>query len=134
MSTIEIPEPDDVTSPWWEATRERRLLVQVCDGCAHAQHPPRAVCTSCGDMNRLSWRDAAGRGTVNSWTTVYRSPLPDAEVPYVIARVRVQEGPILLTRLIGGDPEGWEIGIQVVLDWLPASDGRALPVFRRLGK
>lgn len=131
---IRIPAGDDVTTPWWEATRERRLLVQRCDDCGHTQHPPRALCTGCGRTGALGWAESAGRGTVDSWTAVYRSPDPAAEVPYTIARVRLGEGPILLTRLIGDDPEGWAIGEDVRVDWLAAEDGRALPVFRRAGR
>jgi Predicted nucleic-acid-binding protein containing a Zn-ribbon len=127
----EIPAADDVTALWWEATKERRLLVQRCGHCGAAQHPPRALCTGCGRMDGLTWVEATGRGTVDTWTAVYRAPRPGVDVPYVIARVALEEGPILLTRLVGGDPESWQIGETVEVDWWPAADGRALPVFRR---
>jgi len=131
MSELTLPAGDEITADWWAATVERRLLVQECRECGTVQHPPRALCTGCGHMDGLGWRDASGRGVVDSWTAVYRSPRPDAEVPYTIARVRLAEGPIVLTRLVGSDAEDWEIGAEVVLDWLPGSEGRALPVFRR---
>lgn len=130
MTEFVVPPADDVTGAWWDATRERRLLVQTCHGCGGTQHPPRALCIGCGRMDRLGWAEAAGRGTVDSWTAVYRSPRPGGDVPYVIARVRLADGPIMLTRLIGGDPEGWAVGAHVVVDWAPVDDGRALPVFR----
>jgi uncharacterized OB-fold protein len=125
----EIPAPDDVTSDWWDATRERRLTVQGCDDCGHLQHPPRALCTACGRLDTLSLRPTTGRGTVDSWTLVHRAPRPDVPTPYVVARVRLEEGPILLTQLL--DDHAWTIGDTVVVDWYAVPDGRALPVFRR---
>ena len=125
----DVPAPDDVTAEWWEATRQHQLLVQVCDSCKHRQHPPRAVCTSCGSTEHLASLAVTGRGVVDSWTEVHRPPRPDVEAPYVVARVRLEEGPLLLSRLDGDAP--WQIDEPVTVDWFDLPDGRALPVFRR---
>jgi uncharacterized protein len=127
--TANVPEPDDVTGPWWEATRERRLIVQRCSLCDGRQHPPRAVCISCGRAEGLEWLDSAEVATVDTWTVVHRSPVPDMPTPYVIARVRLDEGPVLLTRL---EPDlEWRIGDRVTVRWADLADGRALPIFTR---
>ena len=129
MITANVPEPDDVTGPWWEATRDHRLIVQRCSLCDGRQHPPRAVCISCGRTEGLGWVDAAGTATVDTWTVVHRSPVPDMPTPYVIARVRLDEGPVLLTRL---EPDlEWRIGDRVTVRWADLDDGRALPIFTR---
>ena len=125
----DVPAPDDVTGEWWQATREHRLLVQVCGTCEHRQHPPRAVCSACGDTDHLSGAPVTGSATVDSWTLVHRALRPDVEVPYVVARVRLEEGPILLTQLHGDDR--WQIGEPVTLGWFDLPDGRALPIFHR---
>ena len=125
----EVPPPDEVTAPWWEATREHRLLVQSCRSCSGVQHPPRAVCIHCGGTD-LDWRAAAGTGVVDSYTVVYRAPRPGLEVPYVTARVRLDEGVIALSRLEGREPESWRIGDRVRVAWTDLPDGRALPVYR----
>lgn len=130
MSAYEVPGADEVTGPWWEATGSHRLLVQRCE-CGHHQHPPRALCTACGDMDRLGWVDATGKAVVDVATTVYRSPLPGLDAPYVVARVVLEEGPILLTNIIDVDPSvEVPIGSVLELDWRDLPDGRALPVFR----
>ena len=125
----QAPGADDVTTPWWEATRDRRLVVQHCLRCGAYQHPPRAICSTCGQLGSFEFRASTGGGIVDSWTTVHRSPIPSTPLPYVIARVQIDEGPLLLTRLLGA--LDWAIGDRVVLDWLPMEDGRALPVFRQ---
>lgn len=120
---------DALTAPWWEATRERRLLLQQCGNCAHVQHYPRRVCTSCGAVESYDWIEASGRGSVDTYTVVHRAPAPDIEVPYTVARVRLAEGPLLLTHLTGVPDDGSVIGAEVELRWRPLPDGRHLPTF-----
>lgn len=123
-----VPAPDDVTRGWWDATGEHRYTLQTCGSCGHVQHPPRALCTACGSMEQLSFGTASGVGVVDTWTVVHRAPRPDIETPYTIARIRLAEGPIVLTRLDGTD---WAIGHRVAVHWLDLEDGRALPLFHR---
>lgn len=131
MRPVDVPPADEMTAGWWDATREHRLTVQACSACDGVQHPPRAVCIQCGRTDRLVLREATGSGVVDSCTVVHRAPAADLEVPYVIARVRLDEGVVLLTRLEGReDPDGWRIGDPVTVDWVDLPDGRALPVFR----
>lgn len=121
---------DEVSAPWWEATRERRLTVQRCLECGHRQHYPRALCTGCGGLE-LEFAEVSGSGRVDSFTVVHRAPDPAMDTPYVIARVRLAEGPILLTRLVGAKPGAWTCDDPVRLDWWPLPDGRHLPVFAK---
>jgi uncharacterized protein len=125
----DVPAADEVTGPWWEATGAHRFLVQTCESCGSAQHPPRALCIRCGQVDGLGWAEAAGTATVDSYTVVHRAPRPGLELPYVVARVRLTEGVIALTRLEGRDPEQWRIGDPVRVGWVDLADGRALPVF-----
>ncbi|GGM46003.1 Zn-ribbon domain-containing OB-fold protein [Dactylosporangium sucinum] len=130
MTAPEVPPADEVTQGWWAATTEHRLVVQSCGACDGVQHPPRALCIHCGSTERLGWRTASGTGTVDSFTVVHRAPRAGIEVPYVVARVRLDEGPILLTRLEGRDPGGeWVVDDRVRVAWADLPDGRALPVF-----
>lgn len=129
MAAPEVPQPDEVTAPWWDATRDHRLLVQTCRACGTTQHPPRALCTGCGATEHLGWRSSTGTGVVDSFTVVHRAPRPELSVPYVIARVRLDEDVILLTRLEGRQPQDWRIDDRVRVDWVDLADGRALPIF-----
>lgn len=126
---LEVPPPDEVTGGWWEATRQRRLVLQRCAACDRAQHPPRALCAGCGSTTDLEWVDASGAGTVDTCTVVHRAPSPAFTPPYVVARVRLPEGPVLLTNVVDTDPYAVGIGDRVRLGWRPLPDGRALPVF-----
>lgn len=126
--TPEVAPPDEINAGWWEATTEHRLVIQTCRHCANTQHPPRAVCVGCSAMDGLGYADASGRGTVDSWTVVHRAPRKDLPTPYTIARVRLAEGPILLTVLDSPDEPALDDPVEVA--WFDLPDGRALPIFR----
>jgi uncharacterized protein len=125
------PQVDRVSQPWWDATRERRLVVQRCTTCGHHQHYPRPVCLACAGTE-LGFVDAAGTGRVHAFTVVHRAPTPEFEPPYVVALVRLDEGVTLLTNVIDCAPDDMRAEERVTVDWQPLHDGRHLPVFRPL--
>ena len=121
-----MPEIAPEAREWWEATRNRRLLVQSCRTCGGRQHYPRSMCLRCGGDD-LGWVQATGGGVIYSFTHSHRSPDPAAfEPPYTIAIVTLDEGPRLLTTVVG---PGIGCDSRVRLGWKPLADGRNLPVF-----
>ncbi|MFI6901890.1 Zn-ribbon domain-containing OB-fold protein [Nonomuraea sp. NPDC050394] len=100
-----------------------RLELQECRACGRRQHYPRPLCLGCGSAD-LGLREAGGGGSVDTFTEVRRAPSEDFEPPYVIARVRLDEGPVLLTRLVGPGP--WACDERVRLTWW-----QGLPVFEK---
>lgn len=113
LPPIPPPEPDADSLPYWTALRERRVVVQRCRGCGHAQLYFRAICTACWSRD-LEAAPAAGSGTVYSFTIVHSvgEPALAAELPYALALVELDEGPRVMTR-IEGDPETVGIGDRV---------------------
>ena len=67
---------------------------------------------------------------MDSFTVVHRAPSSAFEAPYVIARVRLTEGPTLLTRIVGAEEHELSCDLPVFLDWEPLTDHYQLPVFR----
>lgn len=128
MSGIQVPV-DEVSQPWWDATRRRRLLLQHCRECDAVQHHPRYLCLSCGAWAGLDWIEATGAGRLDCYTVVHRGAAPHFEAPYVVARIRLAEGPILLTSLVEVPETDLAAGTPVRLGWRPLPDGRHLPVF-----
>jgi len=121
--------PDgSLAAAWWEATRERRLELQRCRSCGNTQHYPRPLCVRC-HSDQLDTVAAVGGGTIYSFTAVHRSADPAAALPYVIALVRLQEGPVVLSRIVEADADALRCDLPVALGWEPLPDGRALPVF-----
>lgn len=126
-----LPVPDLVSRDFWEGAREGRLLLQGCGSCGARQFYPRALCVACGSQE-LGWWPASGRGTIFSHTVIRRHQAPwwEAELPYVVAMVELEEGPRLLTNIVGCPPEAVRIGMPVEVRFqLTRREEIRLPVF-----
>ena len=124
----DVPEPSEVSRPFWDATRRGELAVQWCSACAAGIFYPRILCPRCGSPE-LSWRTADGFGTVYAHATHY---LPGSPVRYCVALIDLDEGVRMLSNVVGLDPDAVRVGHRVQVAWEPLPDGRALPVFRPL--
>jgi uncharacterized OB-fold protein len=123
------------TRGYWEGAGRGELVLQRCTACGTVQHKPRAVCATClaGDPEHFV---ASGRGQVYTFTVTHQNQMPpfrDA-VPYVMAYVALEEGPRLLTHIVGCEPSAVRIGLPVVVDFQAQArdDGEvfAVPRFR----
>jgi uncharacterized protein len=126
-----IPVPTKETVPFWEGCAKGELRIQRCIACGHRQFPPGSVCTACF-KDSLEWLAASGRGTVASYTVVYWSPNPAyaADAPYVLALIALEEGPRMLTNIVGASPDSVRIGATVAVSFEQCAPGIALPKFR----
>lgn len=118
--TIPVPRPAGISTPataaYWTAAAAGRLSIQSCARCGHRQHYPRTLCARC-------WSDdvqlipAAGTGTVETFTVVHAPGHPAwiADVPYVLALVELDEGPRLMTNIVGVPVDGVYVGQRVTL-------------------
>jgi uncharacterized OB-fold protein len=126
-----IPGSTELTAPYWEAASEGRLVVQECASCGEVWHPPLPSCPHCRSAD-LGWREAAGAGTVYSYTIV-RHPTHFAfadQIPYVIALVELAEGPRLVTGITGCAPDEVRVGLPVRVVFREVSEGVSLPYFK----
>ena len=116
MAERPYPEPDPETRPFWAAVAAGRLDIQRCTACGrHVFYPRGSVCPHCGAL-ALEWVTAAGRGVLHSFTVVHRAP-PElaAEAPYVVALIDLEEGPRMMSRLVGVEPAAVAVGMAVEL-------------------
>ena len=119
---------------FWEATREKRLLVQWCTSCDRGVFYPRVFCPHCvAGTGALEWRTASGRATVYAAVVEHRPEAAGANFsdgkPYCVALVDLEEGVRMLTNVVGCSPDDVRSGMPVTVTWEPLSDGRQLPLF-----
>jgi len=133
MGAIRHPAPaaDWETRAYWEGAARGELVLQRCGACGAVQHRPRALCVSCfaGEICHFV---ASGRGRVHTFTVTRQNQAPGfaKACPYVLAYVELEEGPRLLTNVVGCDPAEVRIGMPVVVEFA-ATDGEfPVPVFR----
>ena len=125
-----LPVPDAATEPYWAAARAHRLVMPRCARCTRFHFYPKTLCPYCGSA-QLQWTECSGEGSVYAFTVVHRAPSPAfaARVPYVVATVRLAEGPHMMTSIVGCAPEAVRIGMAVRVSFERVSDEITLPVF-----
>lgn len=124
------PTATEVTRPFWEATREQKLLLQWCTACDKPIFYPREFCPGCSATS-LEWRQASGRGEVYAVTVEHRPQMSSLrrEEPFAVVLVELEEGVRMMSNVVGCPPDDVKVGMPVVLAWEPLSDGRHLPQF-----
>ena len=88
-------------------------------------HPPRVAVPGSGEGD-LQWVPASGRGTVHSTTTVRCRP-PAAD--YNVALIDLEEGPRMMSTLVGIAPADVHIGMAVRSRIEPAGEDGPRLVF-----
>lgn len=117
--------------PFWDAAKEERLVIQKCAACGEWVFYPRIACPHCA-ADRLEWVEASGRGRIYSYTVVENNA-PSAfiaDMPYVVAVIRLEEGVQLLSNIVGCDPHSVECDMPVEVCFEPLDEEFTLPKFR----
>lgn len=128
-----LPEETPLTEPFWQAARERRLVVQRCIACGRLRWPPEVACYECGSLDH-EWAEMSGRATLYTWTVAHPPLLPyfQQRAPWPIAVVQLDEGPRLVTNITGLAPDQYEIGMPLGATFESISNDVTLIVFRPL--
>jgi uncharacterized OB-fold protein len=130
-TTKPVPVPKAETLPYWEGCKRHELKIQKCADCGNLQFYPRVICAKCFS-DHVEWVKTSGRGTVLSYTVIYR-PVSEAfaaDVPYVLALVTLAEGPNMLTNIVGCPPEKVVIGMPVEVTFEDWTDEISIAKFR----
>lgn len=100
--------------PMWAAMAEGRFELQRCSNCATIRYPPGPTCPKCLSVD-YRWEPMAGDGRILSWVVFHRTYFDDHPAPYNVVAVQLEEGPIVMTNLVGEEPQGSWIGRRVRL-------------------
>ena len=98
----------------WRLQQQRYGLVgEVCPHCEEKIFPPRDVCPNCAQEAKTPYV-FSGKGEVFSYTTVYDPPEGyEANAPYTVALIKLEEGPLITAQLTDVDNGKVEIGTPV---------------------
>ena len=118
-----LPTPTNITQPFWDAVKEKRLLLQYDPAAGKYQFYPRGLSIHTGKRN-LEWREASGKGVLHSYTeTVIPTRGFEDLAPYLIALVELDEGVRLMSLLHGISADEVEIGMRLRLCWDELTEG-----------
>jgi uncharacterized OB-fold protein len=108
-----LPMPTPVSQPFFDAARERRLVLPHCPRDGFFFYP-RSHCPGCLSKD-WEWREASGRGEVHAFTIdrVGHDPALAPDAPFAIAVVDLEEGPRMPARIVGCEVDDVRVGMPV---------------------
>ncbi len=125
------PRLDAENRAFWTGGEHGHLNIQRCYDCGHFTHPPKPLCRHCQSENTAP-HAVSGLATVDSYTINHQPWLPCLAVPYVIARVRLNDAPdvILTTNIVGCpvDAVDFDDPVRVIFEH---QDGIWYPLFEK---
>jgi uncharacterized protein len=98
----------------WRLRAERyQLAGGHCAACGAYQFPRRPKCLECGSADIEPYR-FRGEGEVFSHATMYKAPTGfEQDIPYVVALVKLVEGPLVTAQITDVEPADVQIGMAV---------------------
>jgi uncharacterized OB-fold protein len=124
------PPATELTEPFWAGGLSGELRLQQCANCGHIRYPISTICPVCWSAD-CDWTPLSGRGTVQSHI-VFERAYHEAwagQVPYVVALIELDEGPVLVSNVVGVPPSAVRVGQPVTVTFARRSATAALPQF-----
>jgi uncharacterized OB-fold protein len=126
-----LPTITPLNQPYWDGLKNRALRMQRCDGCGKVWYPAAPFCPRCWSR-KLTWTTLSGRGRVSSWVVFHQSYFKgfENEIPYNVAEVELDEGPRLMTNLVGIANDDIKAGMAVEIVYDNVTEELTLARFR----
>jgi uncharacterized OB-fold protein len=133
MAAYEKPLPTLTTlnRPYFEGAKKGELRVQRCESCGHLWFPPSTHCPSCLSRE-YQWFPVSGRGTVWSWVVFHQKYFKAFanELPYNCAMVKLEEGPMMMSNIVGVSNDEIRCDMPVKVVFEDATDEIAVAKFQ----
>jgi uncharacterized OB-fold protein len=126
----QLPLITTSNKPFWDAAKKRELVIYKCLNCS-AVYSQVTVCIAC-DKPDMTWVKVGGKGAVFTFC-IYHQPFHPAwknDIPYNVAYVKLNEGPLLMTNIVGCANKDIFIGMPVEVVFEDINEEVTLPKFR----
>jgi uncharacterized OB-fold protein len=98
---------------WRKIPQRYNMLGTKCETCGRHFFPPRTFCPDCRRAGKIVDYKFIGSGTVITYSVIHTaSEQYEALTPYVIAIVKLDEGPQITTQIVCR-PDDVKIGMKV---------------------
>ena len=101
---------------WRQIPQRYNLIGNKCGICNQIFFPPRESCPICRrkSIGKIEEFKLGGKGEVITYTIIHVGPEAyENQVPYVVAIVKLDEGPRITTQIVDCDIKDVEIGMRV---------------------
>jgi uncharacterized OB-fold protein len=125
-------DPDQM--PFWDGLKKHEFHLCRCGRCGRWWFP-FTLCRDHDDIpdfDEMRWTASSGKGTVFAKTVVHQVIDADFvnEVPFALAIIELDEGPLFPGRLVECDADTIGIGDRVEAVYVDSTAGHTLPLFR----
>jgi uncharacterized OB-fold protein len=105
--------------------------MQCCQSCGVFRFPPAVLCPECLSA-RVEWKAVGGRGKIFSFVVFHRLYHPgfEGELPYTVALIELEEGPRLVSNVVGCPPAEVACDMPVEVVFEDVTPEVTLPKFR----
>jgi hypothetical protein len=101
---------------WRLIPHRYRLLGSVCGKCNEKFFPQRSICPNCRRKGQVEEIRFCGKGEVYSYTIIHvASRGLEFLKPYVIALIKLEEGPMVTAQIVDCIPDEVEVGRKVAM-------------------
>ena len=128
-----LPLPDEESQPFFDAAMAGKLMLMRCVACGANRLPSRKHCDICLSAD-VQWIQASGRAKVFSFAVMHQKYHPGffAELPYNLALIELEEGPRMVSNVVGVGNDQIRVGMPVRVEFERHEDV-AIPKFRAVG-
>jgi uncharacterized OB-fold protein len=109
IATLPTPVANADSKPYWDAARERRLVIRKCKACSQLHFMPRTCAPTAGPTSSNGWMPRAPAACTASPSSA-APPIPAFAplVPYAVALIDLDEGPRMMANIVGRECAGRE--------------------------
>jgi uncharacterized OB-fold protein len=128
--TRPIPQADEESREFYEAARRHEIALMRCRDCGSWRLPSRPRCPDCWSTD-TEWATASGRGTLYSFGIMHQKfPGFEQDVPYNYAVVELEEGPRIVSNVVGVPNDALRVDMPLVAFFDDVADDMTLVRFR----
>jgi hypothetical protein len=128
--TKQLPEITEREKPFWDGARRHELMAYRCLNCG-AFYSKVIRCVAC-DEPKMAWVKVSGKGRVFTYGIFHQlyHPAWKDDIPYNVAWIKLDEGPLLLSNVVGCKNEDIHVDMAVEAVFDDVTAEVTLPRFR----
>lgn len=126
-----LPVRTEENAPFWDSAKRHALEMQRCGDCGRFRYPVAEYCPRCLSP-ATEWTPVSGKGSVYSFIIVHQRYDPSFadDLPYNVAIVELDEGPRLVSNIIGIPNGDIRVGMPLTISYEDVTEEFTLPKFK----
>jgi len=126
-----LPKPNADDKFFWDGCKEHQLRFQKCRNCGLVRWPAALICPNCYSQD-TELITLSGKGKVYTFTVYHQAfrPAFEKDLPYITAVIELEEGPFLLSNIVGCKPADVRCDMPVEVTWEDITEEFSLPKFK----